>query len=106
MALLRPAGAVWLFPFLGVDRKWSESPESVAFGTFETCRLHQAMSEFDPSATSDLIDALTMQSNDRVQLPLGACGEQFPTARQTLELMRTPLGEFQPRARYQVRYHS
>jgi hypothetical protein len=67
--------------------------------------LRGPISAFDPSATSDLIDALTMQSNDRVQLPLGACGEQVPTARQTLELMRTPLGEFQPRARYQVRYH-
>jgi len=36
MALLRPAGAVWLFPFLGVDRKWSESPESVAFDPSRT----------------------------------------------------------------------
>ena len=44
-----------------------------------------------------------MQLSDSVQLKLGACGEQVPTARQTLELMRTPLGEFQPRARYQVR---
>ena len=38
-------------------------------------------------------------------LRLGACDEQVPTARETLELARTPLGEFQPRARYQVRYH-
>jgi hypothetical protein len=36
---LRRAGAVLLFPFLGVDRKWSEGLKSVAFDPEPMCDL-------------------------------------------------------------------
>src|SRR5262249_19373786 len=38
--------------------------------------------------------------------PLVTRSKQLPAARQALELMRTPLREFQAGARYKVRYHS